>query len=211
MQLSTPDIYFYQELLAQAGHEVGEQWISSRIETLHCASFSSLRSVDLGRGNALRSPSSISAGSTVCDAFENHSDVSPKVDLFFRQEFGNVCLERRRTKPRYLGSESKIPTSPSQMPEAENSRVSCSISYSNECAIATGHVHVRDNDSFFAPIISRTHEEEPLVDDMRERFLSDLGQRGSMCQRIPAAKMGMLFTDAAHSVLTRSFMKRALS
>ena len=39
-------------------------------------------------------------------------------------------------------------------------------------------------------------------------ILSCLASRSSFRSRLPPGKMGLLFTDAAHSVLTSSFIKR---
>ncbi len=45
-------------------------------------------------------------------------------------------------------------------------------------------------------------------EDPEAAMLSNLTRRSSFRNRLPPGKMGLLFTDAAHSVLTNSFIKR---
>jgi hypothetical protein len=47
-------------------------------------------------------------------------------------------------------------------------------------------------------------------EDLRAMFLSNLQNRNSFKAKIPAAKIGLLYTDCASSVLTKSFIQRTL-
>lgn len=56
-------------------------------------------------------------------------------------------------------------------------------------------------------------EESPKsgsTEDSHSLFLSNLHNRDSFRARIPATKLGLLYTDAASSVLTKSFLQRSL-
>ena len=51
---------------------------------------------------------------------------------------------------------------------------------------------------------------EIAYDDLRSLFLAKLQTQKSFLRRLPSSKIGLLYTDAASTIMTRSFLEKSL-
>ena len=215
-RLKICDAYFYQELINRLRSDVAEQWIVTQVEALDYGLSGRSPSVH----NPLRSSSSISAASTIFNSFKSKcnrdrlddnqnelvSSGSSKVDSFFQQELekrGVHCRQEEVTAPNVM--------------DTQDHHVRCKKDQ---------HYGVRRYPSFVgatsdtANTLAGPHQISVSAsnsknsfgeEDVLERCRSSLTRSSSLRQKISSEKMGLLFTDAAHTVFTQSFIKRASS
>ncbi len=239
-KLSTPDIYFYQELKRTLSIEAGESWISVRIDTVNsCQSDSSTLKYSSTTTTCSSVPScedparSPSVTSTVSNGSESCGNMrqidipclsSPKADLFFRQELAQIGAQPDNLLPYERIKHPNI-AQDSQGGCHQRTKMQMRVHFSKS---AGSHHSASPNmartaswpiAAFESPHDLQQQDTPPLPspasaasDDAGEMpdtsILSCLASRSSFRSRLPPGKMGLLFTDAAHSVLTSSFIKR---
>ena len=136
-----------------------------------------------------------------------------KIDRYFLEEFQQLNMDTSGLFRNMMSNEfSRSKHQPSRQPDT--AREKTSAIWWNHTGLSESNTKPKSSEFHLANMTAgcelEASDKSECSEDLRSIFLSNLQNRNSFCSRIPVTKLGLLYTDAASSVLTKSFLQRTL-